>query len=529
MNRDDLLDRLSNCPSGVFRKVVTYLKPPAGTLSSEMNSQATRAGELLEWAEHSDGSGIEKLERCYIRAISTISATESEKQESVPKNPLNTTQIGGLNVYFEIQKILTNLSSLPNHYLLVPVLIVSLIVTSSLQGVKSFGLLQSAELNAFDWSMRLRSLIRPLNKPDPRILVITVDTDDTVYQDKEKMGRKEGWSLADKALAKLLLKLKPYQPSVIGLNISHPYRFNPELENILKKSENFVASCEIGVTKTPKEDTQPPPGISTKHLGFSDLPRDNDTIIRRQLLLMAAGEECNTSQAFSLQIAHKYLAHQRNVPPIKKLPDGRRELGGHIIEKLEYNTGGYNLHTDETRGYQILLNYRYSDPEIIRLEDVLNGSSDSKLSRLVKNRIVLIGINKPQQDQHRTVFFDGNSYSEKPGVIVHSHMISQILDLVLENKPLLWWFPEWLEFVWIEVWSVVGIWLVIKWRSPVNFGYKFALTLFILGCSSPAFLLFDVWVSLIPSTIAFVVSAGVTFISIVLINLFSTSLIYGNK
>ncbi|NEO44106.1 MAG: hypothetical protein F6K55_08190 [Moorea sp. SIO4A3] len=67
IERSELLDRLSSCSAGIFRKVVFYLEPPAGTLSSEMSSQAIRAAELLDWAEHPDGCGIGQLYDAYLR------------------------------------------------------------------------------------------------------------------------------------------------------------------------------------------------------------------------------------------------------------------------------------------------------------------------------------------------------------------------------------------------------------------------------------------------------------------------------
>ncbi|NJL81575.1 MAG: hypothetical protein HC907_30555 [Richelia sp. SM1_7_0] len=47
---------------------MSYLKPPAGILSSEISSQAIRATELIEWAEHPDGCGIVQLYDAYFRA-----------------------------------------------------------------------------------------------------------------------------------------------------------------------------------------------------------------------------------------------------------------------------------------------------------------------------------------------------------------------------------------------------------------------------------------------------------------------------
>jgi len=69
IDRNTLLERLRSCPAGIFRVVMSFLRPPAGTLSSENSAQATRAAELIEWAEHPDGCGLEEVQKAYLRAI----------------------------------------------------------------------------------------------------------------------------------------------------------------------------------------------------------------------------------------------------------------------------------------------------------------------------------------------------------------------------------------------------------------------------------------------------------------------------
>jgi hypothetical protein len=67
LDRDDLLDLLTNCLPSVFSKVVFFSGVPDGTLSGEGTAQAVRATELIRWAEH--GSlGLQKLYEVYQRA-----------------------------------------------------------------------------------------------------------------------------------------------------------------------------------------------------------------------------------------------------------------------------------------------------------------------------------------------------------------------------------------------------------------------------------------------------------------------------
>jgi len=395
---------------------------------------------------------------------------------------------------------------------LILVLIVGVLVASPIVLLRTLGFLQTSEVNAFDSLM----LLRPLNQPDNRIFVVTVDKADRDYQDKQKMGRLTDRSLSDKALSDLLQKLAPHQPAAIGLDIEHNFKFEANLEQTLKKSENFISSCYIGSENTPTESKKSPPNILPERLGFADFVDDDDKILRRQLLLMAAGEDCNTSRSFSLQVAHIYLKKQ-NVQPIKKRSDERREINGRIIEKLEYNIGGYNLRTDQTTGYQILLNYHYLDPISVPLRDILQGTKDYELSKCAQNCIVLIGVDQPDQDRHLTIYDKGKGLSSKPGVIIHAHMISQILDFALNGRSLIWSLPKWGEILFIFSWSFIGSLIVVgKWRSLRIQGLAILIVFFSIGTCCAVFILFGGWLPLVPSSLAFGAALGISYGHIIL-------------
>jgi len=90
----------------------------------------------------------------------------------------------------------------------------------------------------------------------------------------------------DRALAKLLKKLQPYQPQAIGLDIYRDFRVDPkqaDLEIYLQQNERLIAVCEVGGA-----DDRPGLNLlkSQNRLSFSDFPVDPDKV-RRQLLGMA--------------------------------------------------------------------------------------------------------------------------------------------------------------------------------------------------------------------------------------------------
>ncbi|NET83156.1 MAG: CHASE2 domain-containing protein [Moorea sp. SIO1F2] len=383
------------------------------------------------------------------------------------------------------------------------VLLVSLIVTITVITMRSLGLLQGSELHAFDHLMALQ----PPEKRDERVLVIAVDEPDIQYQDK--MGWSRKGSLSDTALAQLLRKLNRYQPRVIGLDIYHDFEFEPNLATQLKQNPRFIAVCQMESNDQP--GIASPPGMASQQIGFSDLPRDPDDIIRRQLLGMSLGinswDTCNTTYSLSLQVALNYLT-QKGIPPMKRNSAGDVEIGDVVFRKFAHNAGGYQLKPKHAMGYQILLNYRAKNPKYVHLQDLLKGKLDSQLPDLVKDNIVLIGVGQDSKDLHRTPYTKGPWSDKIPGVMVQAQMSSQIISAVLDKRPLLWWLPQWGEVLWIGSWSVVGGLLVWRLHSPSYLGVAVFVGISLLSGVCYGLLLKGGWIPFIPSALALVATSG---------------------
>jgi CHASE2 domain-containing sensor protein len=381
-------------------------------------------------------------------------------------------------------------------------------VTALIWGMRSLGILQTFELQTLDQLMRWR----PAEAADHRILTITIGEADIQYQDRMGMERKG--SLSDQALAQLLQKLEPHQPDVIGLDIYHDFAFASGLAANLSRQQRFIIICEIAQAVGRPTSISAPPGIPPERLGFSDLLIDPHYVIRRQLLVAPAVPECPTLQSFSLGIALNYLAQQQipplpNSPILQKSPNGAMQIGGVILPKLTANAGGYALPPEEVEGYQILVNYRSTDPQQISLADVLNGSLDPQLAQLVRDRIILIGVSDTK-DSHLTSYSRGTIPNKMPGVILQAHMTSQIISAVLDRRPLIWWLPEWGELLWIGTWSLVGgllTWQLVQ-RSPLALGLTLCITCISLWGLCYLFLLRGGWIPLIPSAFALIATSG---------------------
>ena len=293
--------------------------------------------------------------------------------------------------------------------------------------------------------------------------------------------------------------MKPHQPRVIGLDIYHDFEFAPNLAAELVANKQFIAACEIGQTGEEPNSIASPPSISSEQLGFTDLPLDPDYVIRRQLILMNSTPSCNTFQSLSLRIALDYLAQLGENSGISKTSDGHRQIGDLTLTRFQANAGGYQLAPAEALGYQILINYRSSEFPQVSLRNLLNNSLDSQIADLVHNRIVLIGVDKRSQDSHLTPYSKGEWPQKIPGVKIHAHNAAQIISAVQGRRPLLWWWSEWSEILWIGSWSMVGGLLVLYWHKPLQLLLAVSSALAMLDRLCFCILLQGGWVPLVPS------------------------------
>ncbi|MBE9124890.1 MULTISPECIES: CHASE2 domain-containing protein [unclassified Coleofasciculus] len=388
-------------------------------------------------------------------------------------------------------------------------LLASLAGASVAIGVGLSGMLQPLEMKTFDHLMQAR----PQNEaPDPRLLLITITESDVQAQSPEK---RKGSSLSNSKLDQLLKTLVQYQPRVIGIDLYRDFPIEPQhqdLANRLGQDNRLISVCKIGESEE-KPGIPPPPDISSdsvgERVGFSDVATDSDGIVRRQLLGLAPPEQsvCQTSNSLSLAIALRYLEPEGITAQLTETDD--LQIGSAVFRTLQKNSGGYN--PIDAGGYQTLLNYRATGsmdaiaPQYT-LKEVLE---EKKLTpELVRDRIILIGtVDETFQDFHVTPYHLAGQ-SKTAGVVLQAHMISQIISAAQDERPLLWWWSQWAEYLWIGSWSLVGCIVTWRCRSILVMSIAVGGTLCILygGC----YFIFTQggWVPFVPSALAIVVTSG---------------------
>lgn len=388
----------------------------------------------------------------------------------------------------------------------------SLLVTPLVAGIRHLGWLQPAELWAFDQL----TMLRPEERPDPRLLLITVTEAD--FQLPAQAQRKG--SLSDLALEQLLQKLEPMQPKAIGLDIYRDFPADPKQSGLatrLSRQDNLYAICK-GSDRDGSTGIAPPPEISEARQGFSDIVKDPDNVLRRHLIAMnPPGSTCTTPYALSAQLAFHYLASAGIFAEYSA--EGALQIGDVPIQQLQPSNGGYQK--VDTWGYQTLINYRAtpSASDIAPALTLSEALSDRLQADQVKDRIVLIGVtaastgdsfSTPYSASQRSA--NQGQYQQQPGVVVQAHMISQILSAVEDGRPLLKVWPRPQDLLWIWVWAFVGGALAWRYRSGRSLMLAAALTL--SGLSVGCFWLFmlGIWAPLIPAGLTLLLTGGSTTI-----------------
>ena len=376
-------------------------------------------------------------------------------------------------------------------------LFVGAIVFLAIVGLRSTGALESLELTAYDWYIRMQPEV---SDRDSRIVIIEINE-----QDIQNQG---GWPLTDAAVAKILDILAQYHARAIGLDL---YRDTPvppgnkELEIIITKNRNIITAMKFGGAD--KVGIPPPPALkNTDQVGFNDIIVDPGGIVRRVLLFLDDGK--HVFYSFALRLALLYLQAEGVTPQ----PDGVNpeylKLGKTTIQPLGPNDGGY-IGAD-ARGYQFLLNFKKS-PRSFPSYSLSTLLSSEINPDAVKDKIVLIGTKTESvKDFFFTPFSRGlHSDQQISGIELHAHFVSQLLTFALQDGSPMGTLSDWQEWFWMMLWSLMGGTMGVGVRSPWRFSLFAIGGLLVLAFAAYVAFLGGWWIPLVPPAMAWFISAAV--------------------
>ncbi|MEM6252332.1 MAG: EAL domain-containing protein [Cyanobacteria bacterium P01_D01_bin.156] len=348
-----------------------------------------------------------------------------------------------------------------------PLILISIMVTGAMVGVRQLGLSQPLELALYDWFLRSQ----PHTTPDPRILVVGITEEDIQQQ--------QTWPLPDEVIAQLLSQLQQHNPAAIGLDLYRDIPHPPGEQQLTQQlqTENVVVIEKLGGKGT--YQVPPPANVPPQQIGFNDFVIDPDGVVRRNFMFAALGEK--HYQSLSLRLSQLYLV--KNHPELFsefKVTANALHVGDAEFYRLKQNSGAYQ--SIDNSGYQSLLRYRSQSypAQVISLDDVLNNRFDPNW---VNNKIVLIGTTALSEKDYFYTPYGASETNQlvMPGVIVHAHLTSQIVGAALGESSLIRFWPEFLEVVWIGFWTITSSILIyrtdrLKFLSLISIGSIFSIS-----------------------------------------------------
>jgi adenylate cyclase len=359
------------------------------------------------------------------------------------------------------------------------------------------GYLESQELGAYDWLIRLQPAV---HISPPQIVLITINESDI---------RALGWPVPDLTLARALERLAQYQPRTIGLDIYRDVPVPPgreALDAVLTRHSHIIAMIKFGKSEDP--GIPPPPVLrGTERVGFNDIVVDPGGIVRRGLLFL--DDEETTAYSFALRLALLYLQHEGIGPQPDGVNPEHLRLGLTTIRPFEANDGGYV--GADARGYQFLLDFR-EPPEVFprySLSRLLSGEIDLGA---FKDKIVLIGVTA---ESVKDLFYTPHSRGlcsdqEVPGVVLHALITSQLLRAALVGHAPLTTLSDQQETVWILIWTVVGGLLGLTGRSPWRFALILITGPLLLGVTSYISFIEGWWIPVVAPALAWGLAASLS-------------------
>ncbi|MBE9215749.1 CHASE2 domain-containing protein [Plectonema cf. radiosum LEGE 06105] len=364
----------------------------------------------------------------------------------------------------------------------------------------------SGSLQFLEWMLLDNFLkMRPSEPVDEKVVIVGINEDDI-----QKIGK---YPIPDREIASLIEKIQSYEPSIIGLDIFKDIPVEPgskQLHKVLKNSKNI-----IGIDKVLYPDKiSPPASLSKEKIGFVDIIPDQDGKYRRYLLMTPSPDNPDDPKqdkfSLSLRLATAYLAAEKNITIENGIQDSNAiRFGSTELPVFDSNSGGY-VDTDNG-GIQIFMNFRNGKERfrVLSLHDIKNNQVNPSW---LQGKIILIGMTATTvRDITNTSAISGLKLNgEIYGVEYHAHATSQIINAVINKRPLLQtWSDNW-EYLWIIIWGFVPIVMGNLLQSVWNNLLAVSVSSICLIAAGYLFLVWwGLWIPVVPGLLIFLLNGVV--------------------
>ena len=388
-------------------------------------------------------------------------------------------------------------------------LLLGQLVFAGVFGLWHIGALQALELLAYDQGLRWRTPA----PPDERLVLIG-ETEADIHR--------WGYPLSDGVLAEALERLAQARPRVIGVDKYRDLPVPPgseQLDQLLRRHPEIVWVTKFGNFAARDPAIAPPPALTdTDRVGFSDVPIDEDGLVRRGLLFLDDGRRVFT--AFPLVVTLRYLQPEHIVPQADSHHPDYLRLRATTLPPLATDEGGY-IHAD-TAGYQYLLDYRgrLSAKQIYTLTDFLQGRLPA--AQLTDKIVLLGGMAESLRDDFQTparrFLADAPSFpmpagdqtGRIAGVVLHALQVNQLLRFALAGDSPIHGLSDSAEMGWLWVWCLIGVGLAL---CRLRFGWLLALmagALAVLAGVWQAAFLQQIWLPLVAPMLGLTIATALS-------------------
>jgi len=319
------------------------------------------------------------------------------------------------------------------------------------------GVFQFFELQLYDRLLRSR----PRSAAEASKVVIIGITEDDIQ-------RAATYPIPDDVLCDALEKLTRAAPAAIVVDL---YRDLPVVVKDLEGSRNLAAFWTahpniLAIQRLGLDDTPPvraPPFLQSypDQVGFNDFSVDYkvDDTARRALLIMDDADRRHYGVAF--------LAAQLCLQPLgvelerDESNEQHFRLGKADLWPFEANDGPY-VNAD-ARGLQVLLDFR--GPANFPTYSFTDVLSEKIPAEMLHGNVVLIGLMASSLKDHLITPLA----KRFPGVLIHAHVVNQLLRQAVEaQRPIRFW-KEWQEALWLFFWCATGTFIGLQMKSPLAF------------------------------------------------------------
>lgn len=335
-------------------------------------------------------------------------------------------------------------------------------IIATVFGARSLGAFHALELMALDRFLTLNTQLS-IEPTDEDITLIQIDPPH-VQGSVEK-----GYTISADSLANILETIFTNEPTVVGADIVS-YRITGEnqdrLRSLINQHSNLITVANYSSNFA--NSAEPIAGLTesqlTNQVGFNDLVFDRDGTVRRALLGFFLGGDANKYRtSFAIQVAKGHFTSKAQTDEGERVelengnkdPDTMR-FGTREIPRLVSN---YGYTGQQTYGVQTLINYRGNPKpfEIVTVSDLLEPQADR--SSLIKDKIIILSLAGAARDFAIPITITDRTLGESPlvsGIEIQTHIISQIVQAVEAQRPLIW-TGQTAQYIFLISVSILGI------------------------------------------------------------------------